>query len=80
MGLAISLLFSAIQLDWYPLAQCTTVFVGVYGLAKAAKLALLARLWWRRMITVFVIFGLARLASSNHRRRDSTWATCGASI
>jgi hypothetical protein len=60
-AVAIGVLFSAIQLDWYPLAQWTVVFMGVYGLAKVCELALLVRSWWRRMLAVFVIFGVGGL-------------------
>jgi hypothetical protein len=34
------------------------VFVGIYGLAKVCELAQLATSRWRRMLAVFVIFGL----------------------
>src|SRR5262245_16924674 len=60
-AVAIGVLFSAIQLDWYPLAQWTVVFMGVYGLAKVCELALLVQSWWRRMLAVFVIFGVSGL-------------------
>jgi hypothetical protein len=60
-AVAIGVLFSAIQLDWYPLAQWTVVFMGVYGLAKVCELALLVQSWWRRMLAVFVIFGVGGL-------------------
>ena len=55
-GIAIGVLFSAIQLDWYPLAQGTVIFMSVYALAKVCELALLAQSWWRRMLAVFLIF------------------------
>lgn len=60
-AVAIGVLFSAIQLDWYPLAQGTVIFMGVYALAKVCELALLAQSWWRRMLAVFLIFGVTGL-------------------
>jgi hypothetical protein len=60
-GIAIGVLFSAIQLDWYPLAQGTVIFMSVCALAKVCELALLAQSWWRRMLAVFLIFGVTGL-------------------
>ena len=44
--------------DWYALADACVIFLAVYGLAKVCELALLAASKWRRMVAVFVIFGL----------------------